>query len=404
MELERIQKALRDSGIEGWLFYDFHRRDPIAYRVLGLTTPGMATRRWYYLVPAQGQPVKLVHRIEQGQLDPLPGETNVYASWQEHQQLLEKMLMPYHSLAMQYSPLNQIPAISLVDAGTVDLVRSFGKTVVSSADLVQQFEARWTPAAFQSHLDAGCLIDKIVPETFREIGRRVDLNGQTNEYAIQQFILEQFEKNNLVTNRQRPIVAVNRNSGNPHYETSRDSAAPIRAGDFVLLDVWAKLDKPGAVYYDVTWVGFVGDDPPERIEQIFEIVKAARDRAVETVQAAFREGRKLHGWEVDRAARNVIIENGFGECFPHRTGHSIGEEVHGNGANIDDWETRDDRELIPFTAFSIEPGIYLPEFGVRSEVNVFVEEHEARITGMIQDELVRIPPPSRQEQKEKWRA
>ena len=194
-----------------------------------------------------------------------------------------------------------------------------------------------------------------------------------------------------MTNGTRPIVAVNRNSGDPHYETSRERSAPIRAGDFVLLDVWAKQDRRGAVYYDVTWVGFVGDDPPKRIERIFEVVKAARDRAVETVQTAVRGGRKLHGWEVDRAARSVIAENGYGEYFPHRTGHSIGEEVHGNGANMDDLETRDDREIIPFTAFSIEPGIYLPEFGVRSEVNVFVGEREARVTGLVQDQLIRIP-------------
>ena len=391
MELELIQRALRESGIQSWLFYDFHHRDPIAYSILGLDPHGIATRRWYYLVPAEGQPLKLVHKIEGAQLDGLPGERKLYASWQEHQQLLEEMLRPFQSLAMQYSPYNRIPYLSLVDAGTIEMVRSFGKNVVSSADLVQQFEARWSPASLQSHLEAGKDVDSIVSETFMEIGRRVDLNGETDEFAVQQFIMEQFDKHRLVTDRQRPIVAVNRNSGDPHYETSRERSSAIRAGDFVLLDVWAKQDKPGAVYYDITWTGFVGDDPPESIRRIFEIVKTARNRAVQTVQAALREGRKLHGWEVDRVARNVIIDNGYGDCFPHRTGHSIGERVHGNGANIDDWETRDDREIIPFTAFSIEPGIYLPEFGVRSEVNVFVEERDARVTGRVQDELVQIP-------------
>lgn len=392
MQLEAIQQALRERGIEGWLFYDFHRRDPIAYRVLGLRLHGIATRRWYYLVPAGGPPVKLVHRIESGQLDALPGEKKVYASWQEHQRMLQQMLEPFHTLAMQYSPLNQIPYVSAVDAGTVDLVRSFGKNVVSSADLVQQFEARWSAAALESHLEAGRLIDAIMEETFREIGRRVDSAGETDEYSIQQFILEQFDKNNLRSNRHRPIVAVNRNSGNPHYQTSRDHSAPIRPGDFVLLDVWAKLSKPGAVYYDITWTGFLGDEPPDEIQRVFEIVKTARDRAVATVQSAIRAGQKLHGWEVDRAARNVITESGYGEYFVHRTGHSIGEEVHGNGANMDDWETRDDREIIHCTAFSIEPGIYLPEFGVRSEVNVYVEERDARVTGRVQEHLIRIVP------------
>jgi len=390
MNLEAIQQALRDRGIEGWLFYDFHRRDLIAYRVLGLKLRGMATRGWYYLVPAHGQPVKLLHRIESGQLDSLPGEKKIYASWQEHQRLLEELVRPMHTLAMQYSPLNQIPYISAVDAGTVDLIRGFGPQVVSSADLVQRFEARWDAAALQSHLEAGKLIDAILSETFGEISRRVETSGQTDEYAIQHFILEQFQKGGLTSNRYRPIVAANCNSGNPHYEPSRESSAPIRAGDFVLLDVWAKLSRPGAVYYDITWTGFVGDQPPEKIQRIFEIVRAARNRAIETVQSACRAGKRIHGWEVDRAARNVITESGYGEYFLHRTGHSIGEEVHGNGANMDDWETHDDREIIPGTCFSIEPGIYLPEFGVRSEVNVYVEERDARVTGRVQERIVRL--------------
>ncbi len=391
MKLELIQKALRERGMDAWLFYDFHRRDPIAYRVLGLRANGMATRRWYYLVPASGDPVKLVHRIESGQLDALPGEKRVYASWQEHQGMLEEILRPHQSLAMQYSPLNQIPYISSVDAGTIELIRSFGKTVVSSADLVQQFEACWSQAALESHLEAGRRIDALIAETFREIGKRVDTNGGTDEYSIQQLILEQFEQHHLTSGRMRPIVAVNRNSGNPHYEPSREQSSPIRAGDFVLLDVWAKLRKTGAVYYDVTWTGFVGDSPPQEIERVFQIVRTARDRAVECVQSAVREGRKLCGWEVDRAARSVITENGYGDYIFHRTGHSIGEEVHGNGANMDDLETHDDRQIVPHTCFSIEPGIYLPQFGVRSEVNVYVEEHDARTTGRVQEQLIRIP-------------
>ncbi|MBI2816989.1 MAG: M24 family metallopeptidase [Acidobacteria bacterium] len=390
MKIDAIQQALREHGIDAWLFYDFHRRDPIAYRVLRLKHHGMATRRWYYLLSATGQPVKLVHRIESGQLDSLSGDKRVYASWQEHQRLLQEILKPYHTVAMQYSPLNQIPYISSVDAGTVDLIRSFGKNVVSSAALVQQFECRWSDAALASHLEAGKLIDGIIEETFREIGRRVEANGETDEYSVQQFILEQFELHKLTSSRQRPIVAVNANSGNPHYEPLRDRSAPIRPGDFVLLDVWGKLNRPGAVYYDVTWTGIVAAEPPENVQRIFEIVKAARNQAVETVQSAVRAGRPLHGWEVDRAARNVITESGYGEYFVHRTGHSIGEEVHGNGANMDDWETHDDRPVIPQTCFSVEPGIYLPEFGVRSEVNVYVSEHDARVTGRVQDQLIRI--------------
>ncbi len=389
MDLELLQQALREHGLEAWLFYDFEHSDPIAYRVLGLSAEAISTRRWYYLLPAQGSPLKLVHRIESDRLDSLPGEKRLYSAWQEQRQRLQEMLAPFGSLAMQYSPDNQIPYISRVDAGTIELIRSFGKKVVSSADLVQLFEARWTPAALESHLEAGKRIDKIISAAFDEMGARVSAEGETNEAAIQDFILEQFKKNGLVSS-DPPIVAVNGNSGNPHHAVSRDRPCPIRAGDFVLLDVWAKQNQPGAVYYDVTWTGFLGDNPPEKIQQVFDIVRTARDRAVEIVQAARRQGRKLCGWEIDRVARDFIAQSGYGDRFLHRTGHSIGETVHGNGANIDNLETRDEREIIPLTAFSIEPGIYLPKFGVRSEVNVFVEEREARVTGSVQNELIRI--------------
>jgi Xaa-Pro aminopeptidase len=255
---------------------------------------------------------------------------------------------------------------------------------------VLQFESRWPPAALASHLKAGELIDGIVAETFQEIGRRVAESGSTDEYSIQQFILERFEQAGLTSNRKRPIVAANRNTGDPHYEPTREHSSPIRDGDFVLLDVWAKLNRSGAVYYDVTWTGFLGAEPPPEIKKIFDIVREARDSAVARVVTGCQGGEQLHGWEVDRAARNVITERGYAEFFVHRTGHSIGEEVHGNGTNIDDLETHDDREIIPYTAFSIEPGIYLPEFGVRSEVNVYVEEGNARVTGRIQERVVPI--------------
>jgi Xaa-Pro dipeptidase len=390
MDLEAIQQALQEQALDGWLFYDFDNRDPIAYRVLGLEGKRFAKRRWYYLIPAHGSPRKLVHRIENRQLDALPGEKCEYAAWEALRTNLKQMLAPFPSIAMQYSPENQIPYISRADAGTVELIRSFGNKVVSSADLVQLFEARWTPEALESHLEAGRRIDGIIAMTFQEIGRRVKGGGHTDEYAIQQFLLEQFRANDLVSD-DPPLVAVNANSGNAHYETRRDAAAPIRPGDFVLLDVWAKLRRPGAVYYDVTWVGFLGERPPEKHQRVFAIVTEARNLAVTRVQEAVRAGRAIYGWEVDRTARDFIAEQGYGDYFVHRTGHSIGETVHGNGANIDDLETHEERAIIPRTAFSIEPGIYLPEFGVRSEVNVFVDEREARVTGAIQRNIVRIP-------------
>ncbi len=388
-DLTSIQQALRERGWDAWLFCDHHHRDPIAYRVLGLPTSGLVTRRWFYLIPAEGDPVKLVHRIENWQLDSLPGRKLLYSAWEELHQGLREMVAPLRAVAMQYSPLNTIPYISLVDAGTVELVRSFGPQVVSSADLVQLFEARWSPAAFQTHLEAGRAVDRIMREAFQEIGRAAGRQGAADEYAIQQFILERFAAAALTT-EDPPIVAVNQNSGNPHYEPRRDRSSPVRAGDFMLLDMWAKKNQPGAVYYDITWVGCLGARPSEKIEQIFSIVCEARNRAVNFVVAAVNEGRAIQGWQVDQAARSYIAEQGYGQYFTHRTGHSIGESIHANGANMDNLETRDERQIVPFTCFSVEPGIYLPEFGVRSEVNVFVDEREARVTGAVQKEIVRI--------------
>jgi Xaa-Pro aminopeptidase len=388
MDLSAIQKALRERKIDAWLFYDHHHRDPIAYRVLGLPDGLMVTRRWYYLIPAQGDPVKLVHKIEAGHLDTLPGAKRLYAGWQELFDKLKAMLGSYRDLAMQYSPNNIVFTVSLVDAGTIDLIRGLGKNVVSSADLVAQFEATWTEEQIGTHFAARDLIDAITAEAFQEIGRRVRGNG-TSEHEIQQWFMEAFRRENLVTD-DPPIVAVNANSGNPHYEPGAAHPVPIREGDFVLLDVWAKKNTPGAVYYDITWTGFVGKAPSDRHREIFKIVTEARDLGVKTVQDAVSAGKPIAGWEVDRAVRGHIKKAGFGEYFIHRTGHSIGTDVHANGANMDDLEIHDERRILPNSCFSIEPGIYLPEFGVRSEVNVLVRPGSAEVTGKIQREIVTI--------------
>ena len=388
MDLNAIQSALRERGFDAWLFYDHHYRDPIGYRVLGLPDTLMVTRRWFYVVPASGEPTKLNHRIEAGHLDSLPGKRLVYSSWQELQQNLQQMLAPYKRIAMQYSPNNLIPYVGLVDAGTVELVRSFGKEIVSSGDLVSRFEAAWTDEQIASHFAAGEKVDRIMAECFAEIGRRVR-NGGTHEHQMQQWILEAFNREGLVR-EDAPIVGVNANSGNPHYEPSAAASQPIKEGDFVLLDIWAKLNQPGAVFYDITWCGFVGKAPSDRHRQIFEIVRDARDVGVRTVQEAAKAGRKIAGWEVDQATREFITGKGYGQYFVHRTGHSIGTTVHGNGANMDNLETKDEREIISNTCFSIEPGIYLPEFGVRCEVNVLMRQGSAEVTGKIQRELVLI--------------
>jgi len=388
MDVAAIQSELNKYGLDGWLFFDHHQRDPLAYRVLGFTPASHVTRRWYYLIPAAGEPAGLVHRVESRMLDALPGEKRPYSSWQEQTGGLRRLLEGCRRVAMQYSPNCAIPYVAMVDAGTVELVRSLGVEVVSSADLIQPFEARWTPEALESHLEAGRRVDRVRREAFAMIGERVRTTGVVGEYAVHQFIREQFARAGLVTDH-GPIVAVNANASNPHYEPSAQLDSAVRAGDLVLLDMWAKLDRPRSVYYDITWTGVCGA-PMEEMRKVFGIVREARDRAVRRVQEAVAKGEELRGFEVDDAARGYIRAQGYGEYFTHRTGHSIGEDIHGNGANMDNLETHDERRITPWTCFSIEPGIYLPAFGVRSEVNVFVGDGEARVTGEIQTELVAI--------------
>lgn len=388
MILSIIQEALRERKFDCWLFYDHHHRDPISYKVLGLPENLFVTRRWFYVIPKDGEPVKLVHRIESGNLQALPGSQREYSSWRELWDNLKAMLEPHKTVAMQYSPNNLIPYIGLVDAGTVELVRSFGKEIVSSGDLVARFEAAWTDEQIKSHFAARDAIDSILTETFKEIGRRAR-NGSTTEYDMQQWITEAFRRENLIA-EDSPIVAVNANSGNPHYEPRPEGSSRIKSGDLVLLDVWGKKRQPNAVYYDITWTGVIGA-PSEKQVKIFNIVRDARDAGVKKVQEAFAARRKIAGWEVDEATRALIASAGLAQYFTHRTGHSIGVTVHGNGANMDNLETKDDREIIPNTCFSIEPGVYLPgEFGIRSEVNILTRDDSAEVTGKIQHELVLI--------------
>ena len=387
MDLKAIQSALHERNIDAWLFYDHHHRDPIAYKVLGLPEGQMVTRRWFYIIPREGEPTKLVHRIEAGRLDTVPGAKREYSSWRELWDNLQAMLVRHRTVAMQYSPNNLIPYIGLVDAGTVELVRSFGKEIVSSGDLVARFEAAWSDEQIASHFAARDAIDAIVPECFHEIGRRVR-NGGTTEYEIQQWLAEAFRREDLIT-EDLPVVAVNAHSGDPHYGPSPETSSAIKDGDFVLLDIWAKKKTPNATYYDITWTGVLGT-PSEKHVEIFNIVSGARDAGIKKVVEAFAGKRRIAGWEVDQATREHINTAGYAQYFTHRTGHSIGVNVHGNGANMDNLETKDDREIIPNTCFSIEPGIYLPEFGVRSEVNVLTRNGAAEVTGKIQNELVII--------------
>ncbi|HWQ52545.1 MAG TPA: Xaa-Pro peptidase family protein [Bryobacteraceae bacterium] len=387
--IEEIQEQLRKQKLDGWLFFDHHQRDPLAYRVLRFTPERHVTRRWYYLIPAQGEPLKLVHRIERGMLDTLPGERVEYSSWTEQVDGLRKLLLGTQRVAMQYSRNCAIPYVAMVDAGTIELVRSLGIEVAGSAELIQHFEARWTPEDLENHLEAGRRVDRVRRAAFDLVRERTRAGGAIQEYEVKRFVLEAFARAGLTT-MDGPIVGVNANAANPHYEPTAEVSSEIRAGDFVLMDMWAKLDRPGAVYYDITWTGFCGDTPGDEMRRVFETVRDARDAAIRRVQTAVAAGQTLRGFEVDDAARGLIASRGYGQWFTHRTGHSIGQEVHGNGANMDNLETHDERPIVPWTCFSIEPGVYPGPFGVRSEVNVFVGEGDARVTGEIQRELLTL--------------
>jgi Xaa-Pro aminopeptidase len=389
MRLTEIQAALAEQGLDGWLFFDHHERDPLAYRILDFRPPRHVTRRWYYLIPVQGEPRALVHRVEPGMLDALPGAKSVYAGWQTLEAGLRTLLEGCARVAMQYSPRCAVPYVAMVDAGTVEMVRALGVDVVSSADLVQYFEARWSEAQLESHMEAGRLVDEVRRNAFARIGERLRRGEPVSEWDIRQFILESFDRAALFTDH-GPIVAVNANASNPHYEPLADAHSPIRPGDLVLIDLWAKLrGREDAVYYDITWTGFAGT-PPGEVVRVFDIVRNARDAAVNRVRQRVAAGEPLAGFEVDDAARSYIAGQGYGDYFVHRTGHSIGREVHGAGANMDNLETHDERRVIAGTCFSVEPGIYLPHFGIRSEVNVYVGQREARVTGEIQQQLVAI--------------
>jgi Xaa-Pro dipeptidase len=389
MHFDEIQAALREEHLDGWLFFDHHQRDPLAYRILKLNPNQVVTRRWYYFIPAEGHPQGLVHAIESGVLAGLPGDVRKYSSWSAQVDGLHRLLSGSRKIAMQYSPNCSIPYVSLVDAGTIELVRATGVEVVTSADLVQLFEARWTAAQLEAHLEAGRRVDRVRAGAFQKIAAALAAGQTITEWDVSRFIRVGFEKSGMVTDH-GPIVAVNANMSNPHYEPEPEGSREIHKGDAVLIDLWAKLDRPSAVYYDITWTGYCGPTPPSALQNIFEIVRDARDRAVHRVQTAAASGELIHGFDVDDAARYYIKEQGFGEYFVHRTGHSIGEEPHGTGANMDNLETHDERRIIAGTCFSVEPGVYLPEFGIRSEVNVYVGAREARVTGEVQQELVII--------------
>ena len=392
MEVKEIQNALREKGVDGWLFCDFHNRDHLAYRILGLDFHKMTSRRWYYYIPARGEPTRLVHSVEKTKLDSLPGKKMVYLPWEQLHSSLKEIFGPPKKIAMQYSPLNNIPYTSIVDGGTIELIRSYGHEVVSSGDLVQQFEAVIDEKGYESHIRAGDIIQHVKNEAFAEIGKALAGGRRLTEYDLMRFILQRFDEEGIEYGDDVPIVGINDHPADPHFEPKKDGAYEFKKGDMVLIDLWGKLKEPGSIYYDITWCGFIGDEPPEKYQEIFHVVRDARIAAVNFVRKRFADGKPCYGWEVDDACRNVVTEAGYGEYFIHRTGHSIGEEVHGNGVHIDNLETKDERLLVPGICFSIEPGIYLDgEMAARSEIDCFITlKGEVVVHGEEQMELVRV--------------
>ena len=391
LDVAAVQAVLRADGIDAWLLYDFRGSNQIAADIAGLGSQGghLAPRRWYYLIPASGDPRGLVHAIERDSLAHLPGTTERYAGRDQLEAGLQRLLGGLKRVAMEYSPRSAIPYISRVDAGTIELVRQFGVEVVSSGDLVQRFATVWDAAAIATHHEASERLHRVKDRAFEAIGRRTREGVRTTEYDIQQLMAGWFRDEGLVSDSD-PNVSAEENAGNPHYLPTPSASRAIRAEELVLLDLWGKIDRRGAVFADITWMGYTGRHVPERYARAFAAVAAARDAAIELVQRATAGGQELRGWQVDRAARSVLQAAGYGDRILHRTGHSLGESVHGNGVNMDDYETHDDRRLLVGTGFTIEPGVYFDDFGVRTEINMIVGPRDAVVTGPVQTEITAL--------------
>ena len=389
--VDRIQRLLQESGLGGWLFFDFRGSDPIGYRILGLDPSSHTTRRWFYLVPAEGTPVKIVHRIEREKLAGLPGERRVYLGWPSLQEHLASALSGIGRLAMQYSPEGAIPYVSKVDAGTLELVRRWAPEVTTSADLIQHFESVWSETQLRGHRESARVITDLMQEAFEEARRLIRDRGASDEIEIQDFLMRRLTEESMETDYP-PIVAVNGHAGDPHYAPDPASPSPISRGDLLLIDLWAKKRESGAVFADITWTGFFGTSAPPRIQEVFDTVRHARDAGVDFLARRFGSGEPVQGWEVDDAVRAVIQAKGYGDFFLHRTGHNVGTEVHGNGVNFDNLETHDTRKVVAGIGCTIEPGIYLDQFGIRSELNIYITPSGPEVTTPPQRKMLTLEP------------
>ena len=390
LDIGAVQKALKADGLDAWLLYDFHGSNPVSFRLAGMGEAGhLATRRWFYLIPQSGEPKALVHAIEKYNLDHLPGSKSIYAGRTQLQAGLTRLLTGVKRVAMEYSPNCAIPYVSRVDAGTIELIRGLGVEVMSSGDLIQQFEAHWNAAAIATHRTASEKLYRIKDRAFEEVARRLRDGVATTEYDIQQKMVGWFKNEGLISDS-APCVSAQENAGNPHYLATAAQHRVIPKDELVLLDLWGKLEKPGSVFADITWIGFTGSNVPDRMAKAFGAICGARDAAVDTVQSAARAGREVRGFEADKAARQVLIDAGFEDAILHRTGHSLGENVHGNGAHLDDYETHDERRLLPGSGFTIEPGLYFKDFGVRTEINMVWAENGPEVTGPRQKAILSL--------------
>lgn len=389
MKIDEIQKALTELNIDGWLFYDFHHRDPIAQKILSIDNSKIFTRRWFYFIPANGSPRKLVHSIEPYNLDHLPGEKFIYLAWQKLHNLLRVILGDAKKIAMQYSKNNMIPYICVVDGGTLELIRSFGIEVVSSGELVSIFESHLTDEDIESHKKAAKVLYSVKDFAFSEISRRIKNKESCNEYIIQQLMIDKFRENNMLWDM-GPIVSINENNADPHYMPDSEIHSEIKSGDTVMIDLWAKKNHAGSIYADITWMAYTGEEVPNNLENIFQITCRARDAALSMLKVRFENQQPIQGWEVDDACRSIINSAGFESNFFHRTGHNIGEEVHGPGVHMDNLETKDERTIIKGSCFSIEPGIYLKgDNGFRTEIDVIItNEGKVEVAGEIQSKII----------------
>lgn len=385
-KISDIQDFIKTKGLDGWLLYDFHGLNKIAIEITDIS--GVQTRRWFFFIPANGEPIALIHRIEMDTFKEFPCNKISYVGWKEMQQKLKDILKGCKKIAMEYSPANAVPYVSLVDAGTIEIIKAFDIEIASSADLVARFQATWDEKAYENHIYAAKSLIQIKDDAFDYVREKILKKEKLTEYQLQQFILDKYKERELIS-LDPPLASTKQNTGNPHYTPDEKSSIVIEADDLILIDIFAKKDEPDGIYADITWMAFVGTEVTKKYAEIFAIVCQARDQAVEFISKNCQAGKEVYGWQVDDVARSVISDHGYGDYFIHRTGHSLGLEVHYNGPNIDNLETRDERALIPRVGFTIEPGIYLEEFGVRSEINVFMNPQGPEITTQpIQKEIV----------------